>query len=852
MKKKRVCLGIVCIALSAVMCVSLAGCKKKSSSGEEGIAVEAADEKASKDETFKEVSSFKAEFSPDKVFAAEDKILLFNQISGGAGDVDYSAYQGAPADDADDVAEPETADDVDNDAGDVAEPETADDADNDADDAGDVAEPETADDVDNDADDADDDSEPDMGGDMGGGMPPAPSVSYHWIICDMDGNKQQDVTVTPDASGTSYRDVIRTKDGDIVILESGMSDNGDNNYTIITYSEDGTQKASVSAVVPGSESVSTCGLTDDGRLVVAAATDAILFDENGKQTAKIPYGVNYNVNNVIHSGNGDVILTCFDDSYNFHILKLDSANSKVTDAGQISNDMNTGITFDSTGQGYSRGGEGIYRLDFSDTGVNPVCIMNYLDSDLLGSDIMFYSVIDSENMVLDIQEDMNELPEICHYTKVAPEDVKDKKVIVVGTIGYVNNDVTKHILDYNKQSDEYRIRIADYDQFNDPDNNDFSGGERQLKNDLVDGLGPDIILTDSISNLDIYSNKGVFVDLYPLFEKNGLNKSDYFENVLKACETDGKLYLLAPRFNIYAGQMKKSMIGDRQNLTAEEMQQLEQQYNCVGKGISGFLQDDMIKGVLTFGGDTFYNMKTGECKFDSQEFRDYLAWIKQYPAEVPSDQTMDFYGSSEDKFHKNERIMEINYIGNFASFNAEEQVIFGEETVLTCFPGEGNGTGVIIPINGMAISSKSKNKDAAFDFVKYFISDDYLMPDLSEGSENEYYFAGFPLKLSAFDACSEMSMQKPYKMVDGQKVESDQQMYSNLQGKSIIVTPISADRVAYIKDYISGCNHLKEYDDTLMNIIEEESAYYFNDQKSAEEVTGIIQGRAENYIRENQ
>ena len=41
------------------------------------------------------------------------------------------------------------------------------------------------------------------------------------------------------------------------------------------------------------------------------------------------------------------------------------------------------------------------------------------------------------------------------------------------------------------------------------------------------------------------------------------------------------------------------------------------------------------------------------------------------------------------------------------------------------------------------------------------------------------------------------------------------------------------------------------YDEQLMNIITEDAEYYFNGEKSAQEIAGIIQSRAQLYIDEN-
>ena len=137
------------------------------------------------------------------------------------------------------------------------------------------------------------------------------------------------------------------------------------------------------------------------------------------------------------------------------------------------------------------------------------------------------------------------------------------------------------------------------------------------------------------------------------------------------------------------------------------------------------------------------------------------------------------------------------------------------------------------------MSSKSENKEGAWEFLRYFLSYEY-----QKGSY------GFPTNLKLYEELKQEAMQRPYYYDENdQKVEYDASYY--LDGVDIPIPPMTEEEVQEVEDFLFSLNQVTVYDDDLMNIITEEAEAYFEGQKSAKEVAAIIQSRAQIYVNEN-
>ena len=172
--------------------------------------------------------------------------------------------------------------------------------------------------------------------------------------------------------------------------------------------------------------------------------------------------------------------------------------------------------------------------------------MDYISSDFSSNYLYQISFVDENTFVAYYYGD--EGVKLSKFTKVAPEDVIEKTELTLGCY-YLDHNVKKKLVEFNKNSNEYRINIRDYGIYDTMD--DYTQGLTRLNADIVSGDVPDIMLLSSQMPVESYIAKGVFANLNEFFEnETEIKKEDLLPNVLEALSSEDGLYRIAPSFAV--------------------------------------------------------------------------------------------------------------------------------------------------------------------------------------------------------------------------------------------------------------------------------------------------------------
>ena len=143
----------------------------------------------------------------------------------------------------------------------------------------------------------------------------------------------------------------------------------------------------------------------------------------------------------------------------------------------------------------------------------------------------------------------------------------------------------------------------------------------------------------------------------------------------------------------------------------------------------------------------------------------------------------------------------------------------------------------------MGIYSKSKVKDAAWEFVKMFMSLEF------QGGQDTIY--SNPTRQDAFDMLvKRKTATKKYKDELGNEVEPLQSGYG-WDDLNIDIGPLSDKQAQKYIDLVNSTTKTSDYNTEITNIITEEAKAYFAGQKSLDETADIIQNRVKTYVNEN-
>ncbi len=108
---------------------------------------------------------------------------------------------------------------------------------------------------------------------------------------------------------------------------------------------------------------------------------------------------------------------------------------------------------------------------------------------------------------------------------------------------------------------------------------------------------------------------------------------------------------------------------------------------------------------------------------------------------------------------------------------------------------------------------------------------------------------GFPLSIEHLEKLAKEAMEKNYyEDENGKRIEYDDVYY--MDGMEVVIEPMTEQETKDLMDELYSFTQIYRYDDALNQIINEEAAAFFAGQKSAKDVAGIIQSRAQIYVNE--
>ncbi len=480
---------------------------------------------------------------------------------------------------------------------------------------------------------------------------------------------------------------------------------------------------------------------------------------------------------------------------------------------------------------------GVYSLKRGDT--QPTQIMSFINSDLSTNSMNQVAVLDDTHLMGFYYDDTDGSTRGGIFTKVNPEDIEDKAVLVLAT-NYVPWDLKNRVVDFNKNNSKYRIVIKDYSTYNTME--DYMAGYTQLNNDILASGMPDILVADSNMPLDSYIAKGLLADVDKLIAEDAeLSQREFMQNVFDAYRVDGKLYYVIPSFYARTLIGKTSIVGDRTSWTMKEMMELVSTLPEGSQVIGELTRDSFIYMMMQFCGSDFIDVSTGKCAFDTENFIAMLEFAKTLPQELSEDYYGEDFWMTYDSQYREDRTILMNcYVSEPRDMNRNINGYFGEEISYIGFPTD-SGNGSVLAANSQyVLSAKSANLEGAWEFVRYYLTEEYQ-------KEMSYEL---PVDKAIFMEKVNETMEDPYYVdEDGVKTEYEDMFYINEE--SIPLPNMSQEQVNEFVSFIEGINKPAYYNEDIQNIITEEAEAFFSGQKTAQDVAAIIQSRAQIFVNEN-
>lgn len=413
----------------------------------------------------------------------------------------------------------------------------------------------------------------------------------------------------------------------------------------------------------------------------------------------------------------------------------------------------------------------------------------------------------------------------------AENQKKGKTVIKMG-IMYDDGQIQSVIDSYNSNSKDYYVELESYEAYENPC--------QQFLLDVSSGKAPDIIEVGMDFPVSVLLEKDMLLNLDPYFEKDTeISRADLVENVVKAMESDGSLYYVCDGVGLNTLLAKTADVGEKTGWNEEELMdflstkpedqklfQLNDKAEILGKLLNGNLGQ-------------YVDWATGQCQFDSEQFKDLLLTASKGDNVVVDDVPLPaMLQDGEILFN------ELNNSGMMETISACD--IFNEPVTAIGYPCEDREGSYFRLNHSFGICSQTKNPEGAWDFLRTFVSKEHQSKSLVE--QGGFYI---PTRQDVFDRMiSDRQITEAYEDENGYTIEpiSDSYSYGDY---TLTYGPLTDEQVQIFLDIFNQTHKLDGSDTAISNIVSEETEAFYQGKKDADETAKIIQTRVTTYVNES-
>ena len=431
-------------------------------------------------------------------------------------------------------------------------------------------------------------------------------------------------------------------------------------------------------------------------------------------------------------------------------------------------------------------------------------------------------------------------------TRVPADSLPKKQILTVAQLEY-NPDyqLTNRMVRFNRSHDNVRLEYLDYSQYN--TESDFTAGITKFNTEVMAGNLPDIIPTNQIAYRQIAS-KGLLEDLYPYLDKDPeLKREDFFPNLLSALEVNGGLYQVVSGFSVETLCGAASIVGDTPGWTYDDFNAALEKMPEGCTPLEPYVTRDQVMSSLLYADmDSFVDWTTGKVNFESDNFKQLLQFVKQFPAEYNWDEH-DNSESTQDLLRQGRQMLTQTYLYGLDSilWNGAN---FGGQATYIGWPTS-SGVGSIMRFeNGFAMSKNCADKDAAWEFLRSMLTE--------SGQTGQY---NIPSNRNVFNKQLEDFMTPRYRkdadgniLLDenGEKIEESRGGWIDDNGVEHNIYAMTQEQADEVLTIIETCTKVASYDTSIYDIVNEQAQAFFADQKSVDEVARLIQSKANIYVNE--
>ena len=577
----------------------------------------------------------------------------------------------------------------------------------------------------------------------------------------------------------------------------------------------------------------------EGRFYLLSDSIIRLFDSEGAYRGNVEIG-DYWVNDMTRGKDGKVYITYNDwntgagyvaAEIDFDGKKQGNTHAIQTDVSKLSEGLEKDFLISDRVRLYEYDAENDTQEE----------LLNWVDCDINGDYIQYICPAGDDRLLTVIRDWDTGETELAFLTKTEASKVVKKEELVLGTF-QMSQDLRATVVAFNKANDKYHITIKEYyDSFSDTD---FKTAMTNMNNELVSGSGLDLLEMDSDMDMGLLAEKGILADLNPFLDGSSIFSRDSFvESVLRGCTYGDILVSIPKTFSIRAVAGKTSLVGEEMGWSIQDIMAFSAEHP--GAELFEYTsRSEMMEMLMTFNQDTFIDWEKGTCNFDSEEFRQMLEFVADFPEAYSWNEGQE---SAPIRLAADKLLLLSNSITGYYDIQVAE-AMFNEPVTYIGFPTTDGSAGCVMNCSGgYCVIDKSKNKDGAWEFIEFYLNRDSMF---------SWNFPSIKAKLE--EEIAEACKADYATDINGEIMKDE-------EGNPIIIShhsysygdwyyesvPCTEEEIETLWELIEVAKPMPTSNSEVLKIISEEAEAFYTGQKSLEDVVSTIQSRVSMYVGEN-
>lgn len=398
---------------------------------------------------------------------------------------------------------------------------------------------------------------------------------------------------------------------------------------------------------------------------------------------------------------------------------------------------------------YLVGSKGVYSYKLGNEILE--CLINGSKSSLGDSDynlMKFINIKNDEFLAVFLNNEFNKFY-LKHYYFSNDVQASNKNKITIYSL-YKNSNLEQAAKKYEAKHPNIEVEYETPMDSELPENITKDDLIKTLNTEIMAGKGPDIIDFSELP-LENYMSKGLLEDISSVIDDS--NKEDLFINIIDFNNSSKKLYVVPTNFNLpiilnSTNKNIQSLVDLSNNIKSikeEDFQDIiapikadEVIYYFARSCLDSLLNDDKslnkkeLKEFLVNVKTIYDESKSVHSEFSLENHKKYEKIFKDSGKDGYLGEWL-YYSSvyltgCEEAFLENSPAINISYIGDAQDF----RVMYSNKKDYTKFSAwKGMGNNKVEGRSLIGLSSKSKNKEIAQDFIKELLTEEYQEKDLT-------------------------------------------------------------------------------------------------------------------------